>query len=605
MANWAALSTTDPYATILALIDAKLDDVAYGFDVGSPSNLKVDFLRFNSAQRRVERWNGSAWEEWEANWNISADRLGGFAAALYPRLAVANVFSTTQTIRLSGLNTGLVLDQNGASPNLDIIFQDGGVSRATIRQLQSSYDLRVIMRNVSETEVNRFKIGQTDQEVQVGVSNHQVWHEGASGLGALPAPLNKTDTGEQVINGRVTIDLATADARHLTLRSTTPSIFLYEDDGSPNQNQLIRAFNDGDLSFARCNDSGGAEEIWLQYDRSSNDLILPGTLEPGLRIRNDIDATLASVDHPLTIGNDGAANVAFDNNEILARNNGAAASLQLNADQIVTGGPNRIYLPTQVKSESGTVAPTGMTANTLGDHGSYYGFDTGTVAGVLNFPASPQTGMIIGAVNRSSNNPITVNRGGTDIFEMPGGEVTSFNLDREGDHVLMQYRGATRWVPISFSRGPYKTGAIATTSGTTKEILDVPPSAFRITLNMLGTSPSGGDDFLVQMGAGSWLTNGYASAWGAIIFGTSSSNGDTAGFRMRVNGAGNALSGSMILTRGPDNKWTSQHNTYINATAVGMGGGSRDLAGDPDRIRLLMTGTNTFDAGEISWLIEY
>lgn len=60
----------------------------------------------------------------------------------------------------------------------------------------------------------------------------------------------------------------------------------------------------------------------------------------GFRIRSANDITLSSTNHPLTIGFDSGLNLALDNNEIMARNNGATSTLNLNADggDVASGG---------------------------------------------------------------------------------------------------------------------------------------------------------------------------------------------------------------------------------------------------------------------------
>jgi hypothetical protein len=51
-----------------------------------------------------------------------------------------------------------------------------------------------------------------------------------------------------------------------------------------------------------------------------------------IRLLNPSDCALASTLHPFQIGEDSSVNLIIDNNEIMARNNGAAANLGLNAD---------------------------------------------------------------------------------------------------------------------------------------------------------------------------------------------------------------------------------------------------------------------------------
>jgi hypothetical protein len=77
------------------------------------------------SNRRFEIWNGSAWGELEANWNISADRLGGFAAANYTRVN-AN-FTITGLWTFSGSVTINAGTWNGTA----IATNKGGTGQTT------------------------------------------------------------------------------------------------------------------------------------------------------------------------------------------------------------------------------------------------------------------------------------------------------------------------------------------------------------------------------------------------------------------------------------------------------------------------------------------
>ena len=64
------------------------------------------------------------------------------------------------------------------------------------------------------------------------------------------------------------------------------------------------------------------------------------TTSPILRITSTTDASVSSTDHGLQIGSTGSTNIRIDDNEILAVNNGANSTLNLQTDggQIITGG---------------------------------------------------------------------------------------------------------------------------------------------------------------------------------------------------------------------------------------------------------------------------
>lgn len=74
-----------------------------------------------------------------------------------------------------------------------------------------------------------------------------------------------------------------------------------------------------------------------------------------LRMPVTVDATVSSTDHPLQIGNDSGDNVVFDNNEIMARSNGAFSTLYLNKD----GGGVAFAGETITMTDTGALAANG------------------------------------------------------------------------------------------------------------------------------------------------------------------------------------------------------------------------------------------------------
>ncbi|MGE4431894.1 MAG: hypothetical protein AB7E05_14255 [Sphingobium sp.] len=92
-----------------------------------------------------------------------------------------------------------------------------------------------------------------------------------------------------------------------------------------------------------------------------------------MRLTTTADATELSTAHALQIGPDNGANIAFDNNEIMGRNNGAGAQVYFEFG-INIGGPERLTAggsPYWHPSNDG--AGTGLDADLLdGQQGSYY-----------------------------------------------------------------------------------------------------------------------------------------------------------------------------------------------------------------------------------------
>ena len=86
MANWNDPTISTLYVQFLADLKARDSDLAKMFDVGTPTNVETDTIRWDSSAVRFEKWNGAAWVELASTYNINADKLDGsdasdFAAA--------------------------------------------------------------------------------------------------------------------------------------------------------------------------------------------------------------------------------------------------------------------------------------------------------------------------------------------------------------------------------------------------------------------------------------------------------------------------------------------------------------------------------------------
>jgi hypothetical protein len=148
--------------------------------------------------------------------------------------------------------------------------------------------------------------------------------------------------------------------------------------------------------------------------------------------------------------------------------------------------------------------------------------------------------------------------------------------------------------------------AVASTSGTSIDFTGIPAGVRRITVMFNGVSTSGTSGILLQIGAGSVTTSGYASTAGQFNFvnqtaGTSS----TTGFFIYSVAAANTASGQAVLTLVTGNTWVGSYVIKPATSVVSMGGGDVTLSGTLDRIRLAtVNGTDTFDAGSINILYE-
>jgi len=147
--------------------------------------------------------------------------------------------------------------------------------------------------------------------------------------------------------------------------------------------------------------------------------------------------------------------------------------------------------------------------------------------------------------------------------------------------------------------------AVASTSGTSIDFTSIPSWVTRITVMFAGVSLSGSDNIFVQIGSGSITSSGYNSY--GMSFGNSSGAGtaSTAAFIVRMTAATDTISGQMIITNQTGNTWVSSHNfgSSTNTNAC-FGAGSVALSGTLDRVRVTVSGTNTFDAGSINIMYE-
>jgi hypothetical protein len=145
------------------------------------------------------------------------------------------------------------------------------------------------------------------------------------------------------------------------------------------------------------------------------------------------------------------------------------------------------------------------------------------------------------------------------------------------------------------------------TSGSTIDFTSIPSTVKRITIMFNGVSLSASANILVRGGVGGVIDDaGYASAsMGSNGAGGGGVSSSTAGYIMRLAGAGASCSGHMVLTLLGSNTWISSHaGTYDSSTVCITGGGTNTFSGTLDTIRITTTGADTFDAGSINILYE-
>jgi hypothetical protein len=145
----------------------------------------------------------------------------------------------------------------------------------------------------------------------------------------------------------------------------------------------------------------------------------------------------------------------------------------------------------------------------------------------------------------------------------------------------------------------------ASTSGTSIDFTSIPSWAKRATVMFNGVSTNGTNNLLVQIGAGSVTTSGYAGS-AAYLLSTPSGSLFTAGFGILSSSPSNVISGQMILSTLGSNIWVCSYTIgATNNAQILFGGGNITLSGALDRVRITTAGgTDTFDAGSINIMYE-
>jgi hypothetical protein len=144
-------------------------------------------------------------------------------------------------------------------------------------------------------------------------------------------------------------------------------------------------------------------------------------------------------------------------------------------------------------------------------------------------------------------------------------------------------------------------GEVATTSGTSHQLLGVPSWALRVEIDLLGVSVNGSDVFGFQVGnSGGFAVSGYIGS----VSGGSNPLVFSGGFTgMQSNAPAGVWEGHVVLrrARSADTSWsyTATLGRSDTGAVVHVGAGRISIS-DLDRVRIAMlSGLSTFDAGAI------
>ena len=145
----------------------------------------------------------------------------------------------------------------------------------------------------------------------------------------------------------------------------------------------------------------------------------------------------------------------------------------------------------------------------------------------------------------------------------------------------------------------------ASTSGTSHDWTGIPSWAKKITVSLNGVSASNSDNLIIQIGhttpdtaSYSTVTNTFNNSPSAVTTGT------TGFYLMNANANASAWTGTVQLTNITGNTWVCSGVIVNSGGSVSIFGGSHTIASALDIVRITWSGSNTFDAGTISILVE-
>lgn len=101
-ANWTLPALTSTYASFLAEMKSRDEDLAIWFDGTTSTNITVGTKRWNSTGSKFEKWNGTAWSDLSTLYEIKvrdSDKLNGQPASYY---AVSNHGHSAVTTTVNG-----------------------------------------------------------------------------------------------------------------------------------------------------------------------------------------------------------------------------------------------------------------------------------------------------------------------------------------------------------------------------------------------------------------------------------------------------------------------------------------------------------------------
>lgn len=193
MANWLKPVLTDLYTNVLDWLKARDTDLAKGLDPAAVTveNPQSGFIRWSSANRRWERFDGTSWPVLASSYAINAD--------------TASKWQSPRTITLSGGVTGSVSLDGSANVTLSAAVTQGPGSGLNADLLDGQHGAWYadILARLGFTPVRQGSgVGQTSNVVHIG------W----SAASKLKATVDSTDFGALAFEGWTASYVASAIA---------------------------------------------------------------------------------------------------------------------------------------------------------------------------------------------------------------------------------------------------------------------------------------------------------------------------------------------------------------------------------------------------------
>jgi hypothetical protein len=239
-------------------------------------------------------------------------------------------------------------------------------------------------------------------------------------------------------------------------------------------------------------------------------------------------------------------------------------------------------------------------------NGPVSGAFTGTLQVIeRGFTAGARVTQILSASGTEPTIWVRVGSGSSVVWSAWREFLTSNDISANADFTVDPTSLADRETIADYVVGRDLQGGtpVATVSGTAFDFTSIPAGVQEIDVIFDGTSLSGTDNFLVQLGtSGGVATSGYTSSSVSFDGSGGARVNSTSGFIVRgaIGNSDPILTIRLRRFAPGSNVWLCDYAGYRSAgPSVVTGGGRVGMAAEVDRVRVTRTGSNTFDAG---WL---